>query len=510
MTDAPHVDRVTNRRSIKRFLSTASIRFLVGYPATLIYLPFLLAFVPLDAYGVWTTCAGIIAIASLADGGLQTKVTRDVAGFVARREFKQANEHLTKAILLIGAIVALITISGSSLAPAIAQYIFPAISGESAGDAVTVLICSFWVFGASTIANLAFCPLAAIQRQDRLNIAATWGILAGLGVSIVLAVMEYGIYSMLIGSVAQVFLSIFIRLLALRKLTPWVRFRPRLASLRGAPLLLGGSMYFFVGQISDIVDFQWDKLMIARYVSASSSAQYAIGSNLSIQARTAALMPFSLLLVGMAEIGHISDEARRLYKRLVYPFFSLAVILLVGVVTFGKSFFDLYLGHSFSEAGLASSLAAAALLVNLCGVPWTMVASAVDSGRRLAIAGVANMLVNGSLSYLLVTKIGYIGPLWGSVIGNAVGTALLFLLYRGSNRKLPFLGRAWLGLVASGLLSALTFTLGAVVDFGGSWYILISSIVIFAVILIAIFGLLGLLPAWQDVKRHRETRSQLT
>jgi O-antigen/teichoic acid export membrane protein len=184
-------------------------------------------------------------------------------------------------------------------------------------------------------------------------------------------------------------------------------------------------------QITDVIDFQWDKVVLSHFVSSSAVTAFQVATVLVLQGKTLALLPLGPLLVAVAELGGRDRERiDRLYRLLTSATLTVGSTVVGAMFVFAPSLIALWLGPDVSAAGGAARLFAVAIALNLLGAPLVCRALG-ERWHGLAAAGaVANMVVNSAVSLALIIAIGLNGALYGSIAGNLAGLVTLVVLVR--------------------------------------------------------------------------------
>jgi O-antigen/teichoic acid export membrane protein len=235
-----------------------------------------------------------------------------------------------------------------------------------------------------------------------------------------------------------------------------------------------------VSQLSDVVDSQWDKIVLSRYVGAGAVAGFQIGTTLTLQAKAVALLPVLPLLAAMAELRRGDRaRARHLFEVLGSTTFALGAVMLSTLVVFAAPFVHLWLDRPMPSAVTSAQLFAVAVACNLLAAPLAFRALGESRHRLTAVASLANIVVNALLSYVLTIAIGLRGPLYGSIVGNVVGTALFFVMMRralGEEWRLP----SWRAPLVGVLATAAGLAIG--LDRVETWPALVAAAGGFAVV----------------------------
>jgi O-antigen/teichoic acid export membrane protein len=252
-------------------------------------------------------------------------------------------------------------------------------------------------------------------------------------VTVVGVSLGWGLWALYAGSLAGLVFSTTWNLVGTRRVVPRLRLRLVLLPPRVAKSFLALSGLALLSQVSDVVDSQWDKIVLSRYVGSSAVASFQIGTNLVLQGKVLALLPLAPLLVAISELRR-RDRSRmeELFSLMARAGMVLGTVVLGAIFVFGPAFVRLWLGNdpSIAGAGDATRLFTLAIALNLASAPLAFRAFG-EGWHSLAAAGSAvNMVVNGALSLGLTMAIGFNGALYGSIAGNLAGTAFFFVLMR--------------------------------------------------------------------------------
>ena len=291
--------------------------------------------------------------------------------------------------------------------------------------------------------------------------------------------------------------AIGIQAVGVRRILPGLRFKVRAVPVTAVRSMVALSGMALVSQLSDVVDSQWDKVMLSRYVGSAAVAGFQIGTTLTLQAKAVALLPVVPLLVGDRGAPQArprcgpsgcstcsgprrSHSARSCSRRL-----SCSPL---------RSFVSGSTGP-MPGAVISAQLFAVAVACNLLAAPLAYRALGESRHRLTAIASMANIAVNAILSYALTVTIGLRGPLYGSIVGNAIGTAVFFVMMRralGTEWRAPSWRAPLIGVVAA--LGGLALGLDAV----STWPMLIVGAGAFAA-LVGVAAIAAERLPWRDL-----------
>ena len=429
----PRPEVGTSRRTIAMGVRSAVLRLAVEVPTTLLVLPFVLSTLTTARYGVWATFASLLTLGGLLDAGIRIEVTRRVGGAHGSGDAaalqRAVSGGLTQLLVLAGAVAAV----GAAAGPVVLAVTFPDGAPVHLGALYAGVLGLLLL---SVLSGALFGTLKGLQRPDIENLGAIAGLLVTALVSVVLLRAGLDIWALYWAALAAYATRVAIQYAGLRRLAPELRLRPgalprgtrrATATLSGAALLT---------QVPEVVNAQWDKLVLSRYEGSSTVAQYELGSSLGLQARVLALLPLISLLAAMSELRARDNEAREeLFERLSRTSAGVGAVVLLGVAAFAPSFFRVWLGGDYGVAATVAQLVALGMLVWLVGAPWVSYALAEKWHHAPAASAVVLIAVNATVTVALVPRIGELGAVCGTVSANLLAVGLLLVLVRRQERR---------------------------------------------------------------------------
>lgn len=425
----------TSRRTLSLAFQSSAASALVTYGVNLAIVPFVLNRIGSDLYGAWATMASILAVGSLADAGIRTEIVRRVGSAQGADDDDALTLSVHQGITILAALATAIMVVGIVAAPAIRGFAFPdGVVGYDDPEINLLIRSIIFVLALSLVANGYFSALRGVQRGD----VETTGLMLSVPLAAVVTVggvsLGWGLWALFLGSVTGLAVAVIWNSAGIRRVVPTLQ--PHLVRLTGPVVkgFLALSGLALMAQVGDVVDSQFDKVVLSRYVGSTAVASFQIGTNLVLQGKALALLPLAPLLVAIAELRR-RDQARmeRLFALMARAGMVLGAVVLSAIFVFAPVFVRLWLGDDPSAAGAvdASRLFTIAVALNLVSAPLAFRAFG-EGWHSLAAAGsVMNMVVNCALSLALTMAIGFNGALYGSIAGNLAGSVFfLALMYR--------------------------------------------------------------------------------
>lgn len=425
--------------SARRVLRSAAMTKAVAIPFTAVVLPLSLHFVTLSDYGVWGTFSAVLGLLALAEGGVGTEVSRRVAQAVASGRDDDARSSVASGTS-VNALVAIVVIGPLLIA---AVPITRLVLGNS-----SAVVERPWLLFAGALVLLAvglvtgpyLAALQGLQMGYATNNATIASLFASALATIAVGSLGAGVWALFAGTAASQITSIWWQSAALLRARPDWRFRVHRLKRGEFGSLTGLSGLLLFSSISNIIDYQTDKILLLRFISASAAGVYQLGSAAALQIRYLALLPLSVLLASFASFQARQDSASERQGVLWSQAFGVAIMGFAVLTT--HQAVSLWLGND--SIGFATAGLCLAFIPNVWSAPWYFSNILREGHRRLAVCAALNSLTNLVASYIGVRSFGLAGSLVGSGAGNTAGALLLFILMRKSDRDLAPAGPALL------------------------------------------------------------------
>src|SRR5262249_53070556 len=150
----------------------------------------------------------------------------------------------------------------------------------------------------SLVGNGVFGVLRGVQRSDLEARAQFLAVPAGALCTCVGVLSGWGLWSLVAGSAMQLATQLIWQARASKRLLPWIK--PRLTRINPfaikAYLALSGLA--LLSQVSDVIDSQWDKVVLSRFVGPAAVTSFQVSTSLVLQAKIVALLPLTPVLAG--------------------------------------------------------------------------------------------------------------------------------------------------------------------------------------------------------------------
>jgi O-antigen/teichoic acid export membrane protein len=219
-----------------------------------------------------------------------------------------------------------------------------------------------------------------------------------------------------------------------------------------------------VNALSNVVNNQTDRFIIASFVSVSSVTLYELGNKLALMTRVwpllllEALLPTASALSGRNEQRTV-DRAYIQSSRAVSLFtFAIAGFL----VAAGTQIVHVWVGDGYHDAVFILYLLIVTYAVNnLTGAGTTMV-RAMGKPRLESYYAVLGAVLNVVITVALAPRFGLYGVLWGTLLGTVIGSAYFMWLFHRLRRVPLWAGLGdwlWRLTVATGMAAGVVWLL---------------------------------------------------
>ncbi len=462
MTGAPPVSpaqapmRGTSGATLRRAVMTGGGAAVVTAVANLAVVPTLLDRVGTADYGAWATISSVLAVGGLADAGLRSEIVRRVGDAHGRRSDDDIARAVQEGVTLLclGAVV--VAGVGIVLAPTLRGLAFPeGLAAHGPGELDLLIRATFLLLGVSIVGAGAWAALPGLQRGDLIARAEVGALLSGLLVTLLGATAGWGLWALLAGSTTQIAFRTLVNLMAMHRVLPEVRVRLVAVDRSSAGGFLTLSWLAMLAQVSDVVDAQWDKIVLSRYAGPDAVASFQIGTLLVLQAKVLAVLPLAPLLAAVAELRtRPGTDLLRWAQTLTRTSGVVAAVAFGGLAAFGPALCRLWLDEGAGRSGAVARIFSLAIAFNVLAAPIALRAFGDGRHRIAALGATVNIVVNGVMSLVLTMHFGLVGALWGSVAGNAVGSVVLVVLVRragGQSWPVPAWRALSIGAAATGV-----------------------------------------------------------
>lgn len=406
---------------------------LTGLAVAFVSVPLLLSYLGSERYGLWLTLASVVAMIGPLDLGISNGLATLIASARGRGERREVQELVSTGFafsigLAASLVVALVIAYRFVPWAKITNVGSDAATTEAGPAAAALLVC----FAIGIPLGLASRIHDAFQEGFFGSLWLALGHVVGF-VLLVLAISSGGgVATLMVAALGGPLLAAALNMsLLFVRQRPWLRPSRHLVRGEKARVLLRTGFLFVVLQLSLVVGYQSDAIVIAQILGPESVP------NFSIPMRLFLLAPMFLSLA-LAPLWPAYSEAlarrdlqwvNRTLRRSIVVATTVNVPSAAVLFLSAPSILSLWVGDAVSVSTLLLSSLAIWLVLNSLNGPLSMLLLGANALRFLAITSVLMAIVNIAISIFLVGRIGIAGAVIGTIVAQTLFILIPWSLY---------------------------------------------------------------------------------
>lgn len=372
-----------------------------------------------DLFGVFTLSIMIVStVAEMSDFGLNGGLLRFAPYYLANKEdskLKQLVKTIWRWRIWLSVIL---TLGGIVVSPWLARYVFnnPNITGH--------LIFAFLGVGGVVLVGFTSTYLQASQRF--LTNSVIQSLKGVLRLILVITLFLFNVHNVF------AYLLIYI-------LIPWLLF---LFSYRYLPESFGQvqveaevkqkmhsqlarfSFWLTIASLSSILASRVDQIMLSRLMGLEKVAIYAMAFQF-VYLYSLILQSVTTVLTPQVNSLRTSQELFMFCKRVFKWVILLAVVISLAIYP-SKFVIAFLFGQKYLESLPIYLILSWSMMLNLLVIPFSLVITAYNQTRLLAISGFMQLIVNVVFNLLLIPQYGVRGAAYTFMIG--LGFAVVYVM----------------------------------------------------------------------------------
>jgi O-antigen/teichoic acid export membrane protein len=421
---------------------------------SVILAPLMLGRFGLALFGVWAVTGALAKYAGLFDFGITRSLARFVALYHARGDRRGVQECVGLGLLAVTVVGALAAGAALLAAPLLTRQ----LGVLELSEMRIVLMSAVVIFVASAYSRVFAALPIGIQRMVPPNVAGVTGNVLNFGFSVgALALSSDLTYYAMANAAAE---ALRVVLVFGSVLVVWSGSAVAFPSMVRTREILGYGLKSQVDWISELINLQTDKIVIALLLGPAAAGAYEIAARVVVAVREVGVLTVSAMIpTATAQLVERGREGIPAFFRrytlltvsLAFPLFTLSCI--------GAPFLLLaWLGDTPKDADVILVVLTLASFVNITSGVGSSIALAAGQAGLIAWTGVFSAVTNIVLTVALAPLFGLWGVLAGTVI--AMSSAALLLMYR-FHRSFAIPGRDY----ARAVLPPAALSLGLAVPF---------------------------------------------
>ncbi|UGS34615.1 lipopolysaccharide biosynthesis protein [Capillimicrobium parvum] len=446
------------------FKNTAaqSLNLLSSYLFSLLIAPVMLHQLGLTMFGVWAVTGAMATYAGLADFG----ITRSLSRFVAMYDVEGDDHAIAESIGLGLIAITVVTIIATGLAFVTLPLFADSLGVISEADLRIVLLSSVAVFSFTAYRRVLNSVEIGLRQMVPPNVANLFTNVVNFAFSLAALLLYPDLPTYAVANALSYMVGIGAAIASVRHV--WGSVPLAWPSRRRAREITSFGVKAQLHGLSDLINLQTDKIILAFAVGVRAAASYEIAARVVSAVRSVGLLSIAAMIPTFAAhiAQHGRDDLRRIYRRytrvavgLAFPVYALTCVM-------SPLLLKAWLGDVPLHApGVVVLLTISYLFGTSCEVAMNI---ATSDGRPGLVA--SNSIVtagaNVALTLALAPVFGFWGVLAGTVLALSLGSAVFIVRY---NRAY---GLSWSDYFAAVVPPALlSFGVAAII---GVWVLLLG------------------------------------
>ncbi|MGA6983357.1 MAG: oligosaccharide flippase family protein [Candidatus Sulfotelmatobacter sp.] len=377
-----------------------------------------------ERYGAWVTISTLMAWMALADLGLNNSLTNAVSDGYAKDRRDLAQSYVSAAFWSLTGIAVVLALIFFSVWPMVPwDHVFNVHSEQARKEIGPSVAVAFAIFVLNFPVSIVAKIYGAYQEVPKGNAWSATANLLSLAALVTVTKLRGGLVFLVIavsGSLLLVNAASAVWLFGWAK--PWLFPHPSRVTWSAVQKLLSFGGLFFLIQMSALVLFQTDNLIIAHYMGAAAVTPYSVTWRLFSYASIFQVLAGSSFWPAYAEAFSRGDGewVRRRFRMNLRISLVSTLALALPFVAFGKWIIQEWAGSAaVPSAGLLLWMGVWSLIFSAMSAQSCLLAA---SGRikGQTIYSIAASVVNLVLSIVLIQRVGLVGVIMGTVGAFAI------------------------------------------------------------------------------------------
>ncbi len=401
-TAAPGVEPASHTRTVRERLSrnvSIDIAARIGYLVSRFFIPpFVLAHVPLAAYGLWSTAFILVSYLGISTLGISNVYIKFVAEYASKGLYGRANRLLSTGLLITIPVCSLLFCGLWREWPRVAQWLHvaPALQGDAHEVVLTVVA----IFLASISLSAFRDALSGVQQTAKNQSIWTVAYVTETLLIFLLVGLGRGIRGLAEAFLIRTIIEIGLGMIVAFRTLPWLRVSPRLFSTEAAKTLFTFGCIVQVGSLLSIFLNSIERAVAAPLLGLEATGLLDIGKKLPAMAASvpsafaSSFVPAASYLQG--GLGGTQDEESTLRKLYLKGarYMNISSGLICGLLaTIPVSILSVWMGKPYPGAAYLMTLFSVSTQIHLMTGPGTSILRGVGRPKEEFVYSVSNLLV---------------------------------------------------------------------------------------------------------------------
>lgn len=412
-------------RSLFQNTAAQSLNLLSSYLFSLLIAPVMLHQLGLDLFGVWAVTGAMATYAGLADFG----ITRSLARFVAMYDIDGDDRAIAECVGLGLIAITAVTVIATGLALLTLPLVAGSLDVISEADLRIVLLSSVAVFSFTAYRRVLNSVDTGLLRMVPPNVANLFTNVVNFAFSLAALLLHPDLPTYAVANALSYMVGIGASVASVRHV--WGSVPLAWPSRRRAREIVTFGAKAQVHGLSDLINLQTDKIILAFAVDVRAAASYEIAARVVTAVRSVGLLSIGAMIPTFAAhiAQHGRDDLRRIYRRYTRLAVGLAFPVYALTCATAPMLLQAWLGDVPLHApGVVVLLTLAYLCATSCEVAMNI---ATSDGRPGLVASnsILTASANVALTLVLAPLFGFWGVLAGTVLALTLGSMVFIVRY---------------------------------------------------------------------------------
>ena len=405
-----------------------------GFALSILLTPYLLSRLGNDVYGIWVLVGALVSYIGLSDFGFGTSFVKYVAEYDTRGDREGVNGVMSTGIIFYLAIaIVLLTLSPFIIGATINLLAVPERLRETTR---TVLLLGIITLLWANFIQVYQSVINGLQRMDvTIIINVSLSLCYALGC---VAVLEsgFGILGLALAHLIPQIIGVGVSAYYAYRLYAGLEFKLNSIKRHWVTLFRYG-INLLISNIASLITFQFDKLLVNRFINAAHVTFYDVGSRPSVTARSFAVLLLSSLTPATSalEVQQGREKLYQLFVRASKYVSALAFPLFTGMIVASRPIIEAWVGQGYESSVVVMRILCIGYLFHIFAAPVSPFVQGMGRPDYQRNAEALTLILNIGLSIALIRQYGF----YGAPVGTAIATFVSSVYYLWSFHR--FMGR---------------------------------------------------------------------
>ena len=401
--------------------------------SNLVVLPYAVAKLGADIYGVFVLITSVVGVLGLLELGLGDAITVHVSGCLVRGERARVSRLLGTAVSLLAIVGTLVGAGLYLSAPLVTRLLLRSEHAALQSDVVL----SLRIAAVGVMITLAISPLGsvpqAVQRYGVYNVITSAFAVLNAILTVVVIALGYGLIGLVVMTVVGVALLGVVQYIVAHKLLHGIPVALTIDGHEAKALLSFGGL-IVLNRLAYMTSTHGFRVLIGAFLGGAAVTYFTVAQKVVLAGAGVFASIANVMLPAASALGAAKERDRlsSLLKRSEWVIAALALVPFSVLAAFSHPILSLWMGKEFSvHSWKLLSLMAVAQYLYVLGMPSNRIALGMVGQARMATAvAIAAAIATCAMLVPLHTMMGLEGVGVSMLLGGVIGLATHFLLAR--------------------------------------------------------------------------------